>query len=251
MKKKAIVIALLVVAVSVFIYFTGSNYTSAGTNLKSQVIPGELSAAHSSLSTSCASCHTATKGADDAKCISCHGGNTALLQRQPTAFHSMIANCASCHTEHQGVEANLKVMNHEALARIGTTIISSGKNKKSIVTSSAVPAADYPNVSQLVSRLNCVTCHSTKDKHVGLLGQNCATCHSATEWTIPEFQHPSVNSINCAQCHQAPPSHYMEHFSMVSKKIARQENALVTQCYSCHQTTSFNDIKGVGYYKHH
>jgi hypothetical protein len=52
----------------------------------------------------------------------------------------------------------------------------------------------------------------------------------------------------------------MMHFDMISKKIARQEDAQVAaccgavqvnQCYRCHQTTSWNDIQGVGYYKHH
>lgn len=83
------------------------------------------------------------------------------------------------------------------------------------------------------------------------MGTNCASCHSDKQWTIPEFQHPSVLSINCSQCHQAPPSHYMMHFEMVSKKVAKQEKVVVSQCYSCHKTTSWNDIQGAGYYKHH
>lgn len=249
--KKAAIIILLVIVVSASMYFIGTNLPAKKQSaLLSQVMPGALSAAHSKLSTDCASCHTPAKGIDDAKCITCHGDNKALLQRQPTAFHSMIANCATCHTEHQGVDANLKVMNHEALAKIGAKIIGDGKSTSTMLDNQHLPA-NHPNVSSAVSRLNCATCHSTKDKHVGLLGQNCASCHAAEQWTIPEFQHPSVNSINCAQCHQAPPSHYMEHFKMISQKIARQETAQINQCYSCHQTTSWNDIKGVGYYKHH
>jgi hypothetical protein len=108
--------------------------------------------------------------------------------------------------------------------------------------------------------LDCQACHSTKDKHAGLLGSECASCHATMEWTLAEFQHPSANSVDCSQCHRAPPSHYLMHFDMVSKKIARQEDervakccgvAQVNQCYRCHQTTSWNDIKGVGWYKHH
>jgi hypothetical protein len=108
--------------------------------------------------------------------------------------------------------------------------------------------------------LDCKTCHSTKDKHVGLFGSECASCHATTQWTLAEFQHPSADSVDCAQCHQAPPSHYMMHFDMVSKKVARQEDARVSQCcgvaqvnqcFRCHQSTSWNDIKGVGWYKHH
>ncbi len=43
----------------------------------------------------------------------------------------------------------------------------------------------------------------------------------------------------------------MGHFEMVSMAIAGQEHARVQQCYLCHQTDAWNDIKGVGWYKHH
>jgi len=43
----------------------------------------------------------------------------------------------------------------------------------------------------------------------------------------------------------------MEHFKMISARVARQPQARVEQCFACHQTTSWNDIKGVGWYKHH
>ncbi len=182
--------------------------------------------------------------------MSCHADNKALLGRQPTAFHENIGNCASYHIEHRGADVNLRAMNHEALARIGTKLIHSGVNMPN-QPNNPLPSSDYPLVSGLEATLNCANCHSTKDKHVGLLGQNCASCHATSQWTIPKFQHPSVRSIACAQCHQAPPSHYMMHFSMISKKIAGQENAVVNQCYSCHKTTAWNDIQGAGYYKHH
>jgi hypothetical protein len=99
--------------------------------------------------------------------------------------------------------------------------------------------------------LNCAACHSNQDRHVKLFGQDCAQCHGTTKWTIAEFRHPSPKSMDCVQCHQAPPSHYMMHFTMVSMKTAGVEKAEVNQCFLCHQTTSWNDIKGVGLYKHH
>jgi hypothetical protein len=43
----------------------------------------------------------------------------------------------------------------------------------------------------------------------------------------------------------------MEHFAMVSKRVALKPDARVEQCFLCHLTTSWNDIRGVGYYKHH
>lgn len=232
-------------AVTAF-WYTGANRDA----WQSQVMPGKLSAAHAFLETDCASCHTAVKGADEAKCIACHADNQALLARQPTAFHANIGNCAACHVEHQGANANLRVMDHEAFARVGANLIPAGAGTPDR-TDTPLRPRDHPLVSPLEAKLDCASCHATKDKHFGLLGRNCASCHATTQWTIPAFQHPSPRSTDCAQCHQAPPSHDMEHFEMVSKRVARQQIAQVNQCYVCHQTTSWNDIKGVGFYKHH
>ena len=255
--KKLFIIVILASTVVLLAHFSSLEVTNKST-WQNQVMPGKLSTAHAMLTADCSSCHTATKGADDAKCISCHGDNKLLLERQPTAFHGMIGNCSSCHIEHQGVDANLRMMNHEDLARIGERII--GDGKKSFRLDKSIIPADHPLVSDQVAKLNCASCHATKDKHLGLMGTNCASCHAVTQWTIPEFQHPSILSINCSQCHQPPPSHNMMHFEMVSKKIASRpsdqnsgccEGVVVNQCYSCHQTTSWNDIQGLGYYKHH
>ena len=257
MKKTGLTILFIVLAVAAFIYVTGPDVMGKNRlRWENQVMPGKLSAAHTKLESNCSSCHTAFKGADDAKCISCHATNTALLGRQPTAFHVNIRNCASCHVEHRGVNANMRVMNHEALAQIGAHLLV-GKVTNSVESDNPLLPEGHPLVSSPVSKLDCAGCHSTKDKHFGLFGQNCASCHAATQWTIPAFQHPSVNSIECVQCHQAPPSHYMMHFEMIDKQVASAQGngccggVLVTQCYKCHQTTSFNDIKGVGFYKHH
>lgn len=115
----------------------------------------------------------------------------------------------------------------------------------------SAPELADPNVRPEEALLNCAVCHQTKDRHLGLFGNDCASCHTTAKWTIAEYRHPSSASQSCAQCHQAPPSHYMEHFKMISMKIARMEKAEVNQCFLCHQTTAWNDIKGVGFYKHH
>ena len=49
----------------------------------------------------------------------------------------------------------------------------------------------------------------------------------------------------------APPSHYMMHFRMVSMTVAHVKKADVHPCFLCHHTTTWNDINGVGFYKHH
>ena len=238
---------------------------------KRHAAPGALSAPHAALENSCEACHTANKGPVDTKCIGCHANETALLQRQPTAFHANIPECAGCHIEHRGRQANLRQMDHPALARIGLQMLDKGPRGNSVSADELIrwvnahpggpgPTPSHPNLTALEMTLNCGTCHATKDRHAGLFGADCASCHATTQWSLANFQHPSPRSFDCAQCHQAPPSHYMMHFDMVSKKIARQEDervaqccgvAQVNQCQRCHQTTSWNDIKGVGWYKHH
>ena len=218
--------------------------------------PGPLSAAHAFLKDNCNACHTPNKGAEGISCISCHANNVALLQRQPSAFHADITTCAPCHLEHQGGQTPTK-MDHSVLAKIG--LLKLEKNKSSVAQGRSIQqhldansiVTDNANISSLEMTLNCANCHATKDRHRGFFGTDCASCHGVTKWTIPEYRHPSPNSHDCAQCHQPPASHNMMHFKMISMTVARQPNATVTECFKCHQTTVWNDIKGVGWYKHH
>lgn len=221
--------------------------------------PGELSKAHASLENNCAACHTPMNGVEAKNCIVCHADNKAVLQRQPTAFHANIAECAACHLEHQGRVPTTTKMDHVALAHIGckmleraATPVFTDMAKVQHGLKNTGPAGrptDHRAAEEAL--LNCAACHRTKDKHVGLFGADCAQCHLTAAWTIPQFRHPPATSRDCAQCHQAPPSHYMMHFQMVSMKVAGIEHADVRQCFLCHQTTSWNDIRGVGWYKHH
>ena len=228
--------------------------------------PGELSQAHAFLENNCAACHTPVKGVEAQSCIVCHADNKAILQRQPTAFHGEINKCAACHLEHQGRVSRTTRMDHVALAHLGLRQISGESSRKGVDVaqvqrwlSTKSGAAQEIAASQPIPAhlqrgeelLNCAACHQTKDRHRGFFGTDCASCHATSQWTIAEFRHPSTASQSCVQCHQGPPSHYMMHFKMVSMKIAGIDKAQVNQCFLCHQTTTWNDIKGVGFYKHH
>lgn len=223
------------------------------------VLPGDLSRPHAFLENSCAACHTANQGVEARNCMICHADNKSLLQRQPSAFHAEIRECAACHLEHRGRIPSTTKMDHAALARIGRKQLESRasappdmeKIKRWLAESPGKPQPANAHLAAEEAPLDCASCHSTKDRHRGLFGTDCASCHATAKWTIPEFRHPSPSSTDCAQCHQAPPSHYMEHFKMVSMTTAGVEKAEVNQCFLCHQTTSWNDIKGVGFYKHH
>lgn len=244
------------------------HWKPASSALKQSISPGALSAAHAPLANKCESCHETNVGVTVAKCVACHANDERLLGREPTAFHANIGECSTCHVEHQGTNIRPVLMDHVALARIGIRALertSSTDNSSATTVKSLKTWLRVKNFGQLDEHsageaLNCNGCHSTKDRHLGLFGTECAQCHTTTKWTIVGYQHPSPRSTECSQCHQAPPSHYMEHFTMISTKIAEQEDAAtkgccgaveVRQCQRCHQTTSWNDIRGVGYYKHH
>ena len=252
-------------------YFLGSHSGGERSGVASETAwermasPGKLSKPHAFLEHNCAACHTAGKGVEAKSCIVCHANNESLLQREPTAFHANVGSCAGCHREHQGFDRRPTGMDHLALSGIGFRQLkaehtSDGENervRKDLLDwiGQHRPASHgsegHSSLTPREAVLNCASCHSTKDRHRGLFGTDCAQCHGTTKWTIPEFRHPSPRSTDCVQCHQAPPSHYMMHFEMISAKVARQPTAKVNECYKCHQTTSWNDIKGVGWYKHH
>lgn len=194
------------------------------------VEPGKLSRFHASMEKNCQECHTPYRGVDRNRCVVCHAAPTAVLKKQNTAFHASVTSCAGCHIEHQGKDALITKMNHVHLV-----------SEKS----------DQVNDPVLEKKLNCFSCHANQDRHRSLFGNDCSNCHHTNNWTIASFSHPSATSHDCSQCHQAPPSHYMMHFKMISMKVAGVEQAEVNQCFLCHQTTTWNDIKGVGWYKHH
>ena len=263
-------IAIVAALFGVF-YFLGNHPGGVRSGVLSKTawqrmaLPGELSRAHAFLEHNCAACHTAGKGAEASKCIVCHANDESLLQRQPTAFHADVKSCRECHGEHQGVDRRPSTMDHGALAKIGLRTLEAERRTGagpdprladllSWVAKDLPPSPDgtvSPRLTPHEAALSCATCHATKDRHLKRFGEDCAKCHETAKWTIPGFRHPSPRSTDCAQCHQAPPSHYMMHFQMISTKVGCQPNAKVNQCFLCHQTTVWNDIKGVGWYKHH
>jgi len=263
MKKWIVVIFVLIAAVGLggVLHQRGVMRAARWRRLAS---PGELSSVHVSLKENCAACHTPGTGVEAVNCVVCHANKEALLQRQPTAFHAHIQSCGQCHLEHQGANRRPTKMDHLALARFGLRELNKDTpdSERRQVRGQLLgwikqhgaregPEIGHPLITPEEMILDCASCHSNQDKHFKLFGQDCAQCHATAQWTIPEFQHPAPRSTDCAQCHQAPPSHYMEHFTMVSMKVAKKFNAQVNQCYLCHQTNSWNDIKGVGWYKHH
>ncbi len=210
---------LAVIVVPVSIYKSDSN---AVPGWSAAVRPGALSKQHAFLGSQCESCHTPNEGITAAKCITCHAPAEELLSKPSTVFHVNVGDCRGCHVEHQDRDKRPIKMDHAVLKKIA--IRKAGK-----------PVA-----------LDCKSCHVFKDKHQEFFGPQCATCHVTETWKVAGFLHPSPKSKDCMQCHKAPPSHRMMHFEMMDKSITGKRSATVNQCFACHQTDSFNNIKGVG-----
>ena len=170
------------------------------------VAPGPLSSAHRSVAGQCAACHTPVKGVEAKTCLSCHTG-TDFGDKQSTVFHAQATQCVSCHVEHQG-DRGIVRMSHPALL-----------DPKIWRQPATQPLSGKPRAMSEAA-LKCSSCHSIRDKHLGLFGGDCASCHNTSSWKIRDYRHPSTNSTQCVECHKAPPSHYMEHFSMVSQRAA-------------------------------
>ncbi|MBK7950658.1 MAG: class III cytochrome C family protein [Deltaproteobacteria bacterium] len=259
MKTLALTIALVMavaVAVSLaMVHFEGSSSAIA----RRWVSPGPLSPRHGYLGNQCGACHEPTVGVTVTNCTPCHADSKRLLGRQPTAFHASIRECTPCHVEHQLESIRPLTMDHVELARIGaqTLASASGSDLESAATLQSLetwlrirgPAQFDAKTAR--SALDCAGCHDRRDPHLKRFGSDCAQCHGLEAWSIPGYQHPSSRSKDCVQCHEPPPSHLMGHFSMMSQKIAGKEHASVDQCFECHNTTSWNDIIDIGFYKHH
>ncbi len=224
--------------------------------------PGALSEGHAALENDCAACHTPIVGPTREQCVVCHANETLLLQRQPTAFHASVSDCTECHAEHRGRHPAPDRMDHGALAALGLSELggsldSEARNLRAWLLKDADMPGDRSHPGGVLApsaherMLDCQSCHSRQDRHFGLMGTDCVACHTTSAWSLEAFRHPSPQSRDCAQCHQAPPSHFMGHFKMVSAKVARKPHANVHECFECHRTTAWTDIPGVGFYKHH
>lgn len=243
--------ALLVgVVVPYLVHRAGS---SAVPGWEGLVDPGPISKAHQFIAGSCESCHTPHVGVDPQKCIACHA-TTSFADKQSTRFHVNAKRCASCHVEHDG-GVSLSRMDHDALTlakfwKVPAHTVFRATAKGRPPKAGGMSHPTHPTINGDLARLDCASCHSNSDPHQGLFGAQCSSCHALTTWRIAEFRHPSTRSTECSQCHLPPPSHNMMHFEMVSQRVAGKR-ARVEQCYACHTTDAWNNIRGVGWYVHH
>lgn len=142
-------------------------------------------------------------------------------------------------------------MDHDALVRIGLRQIADSDDETLSKSGDLVRYFVASPSSSSRSRLNGAACHAKEDPRSRQFGLNCAACHDTERWSIAAFRHPSPRSRDCAQCHPGPPCHRTTHFRGICAPVAGKPNAKLHECFSCHQSTAWNGIKGVGWYKSH
>lgn len=258
--RRAVISVVALVAVAAAATLAVVHFVPTPAPLRGTVTPGRLSPGHAYLEGRCDACHEPTVGVTVAKCAACHANDERLLGRQPTAFHASVAECAACHVEHERTPLRPAQMDHAELARIGARTLARASSKggsdsaaylRSLGRWLGEPGQGAFDEATARQVLDCAACHDRRDPHFRRFGADCAQCHSVQAWTVPGYEHPSPTSTDCYQCHEPPPSHRMGHFEMVSQRVAHKEHARVEECFECHTTTSWNDIVGVGFYKHH
>ena len=231
----AFVVAALFAAVGIP-WLVHSRGGESAKGWQAMVNPGPLSPAHRFLEGKCSTCHTPHKGVEAKNCLTCHAGED-FADQQSARFHAEATQCTTCHVEHDGGKSIVR-MDHEVL--LMHRLWAGVAHRRSRAATNGDPLRE----------LNCASCHSNRDPHRGLFGQTCSTCHALDTWSVRDFRHPVPTNRECSQCHKPPPSHLMEHFQMVSQEQARKK-ARVDQCYACHMTDSWNNIRGKGFYDHH
>jgi predicted CXXCH cytochrome family protein len=233
-----------------------------------QISPGELSSAHSSLEGigSCTSCHELGKAVVNNKCLECHKELRTRITAG-TGFHGPLAGrqCVECHKEHLGRSFKLVRFDRSTYdhGRVGFPL--AGKHARldceRCHTAEFRKAADVRQNPALLSSKTflglsreCVACH--KDVHKGQLNTACQQCHGLDGWKPPAaFSHDRARfrltgkhaMVPCAKCHPVPqgggpPSYARMNFSLCTACHTDPHGGKFQKpCDACHSTQGWSE----------
>lgn len=94
----------------------------------------------------------------------------------------------------------------------------------------------------------CAACHFDRIRRDSGAPARPATGRRRGRWPGTAIPRPVRGSASSAT---SPPSHLMMHFEMMDRMVTGQRDATVDQCYRCHTTDHWNNVKGLGFVKHH
>ncbi len=204
------------------------------------VAPGPLIAEHQSLNGDCFACHTAFRGVDSAKCVTCHQTSSigrltskGLPIAKPSTsatFHKELSrqDCVSCHSDHQGVKR------YQVTRKFDHSLL------------------------QSETRLYCQNCHKPPvDNLHQQIKNECAQCHTQKKWKPATFAHNKFfvldhdHSATCVTCHVA--NDYKkytcygchEHTPAKIKREHLEEGIRnFDNCVECHRSGDKDEAKG-------
>ncbi len=179
--------------------------------------PGRLLAAHAGFDAQCAGCHRPWHGADNGRCIACHGDFAAnnphggyyvfddkeglIAGRRLVTFKDNLS-CLSCHGEHRGRNADVRVQ-----AAFACTWCHKHPTIDAVSKHRGDNLARHESASQMFARpFN----HLQHRLLMGLQADNfpngfdCATCHQVTPVVPGAADKMTIAWRPCAFCHASP-----------------------------------------------
>ncbi len=243
----------------------------------SQISPGPLSKAHSSLNgtTQCNSCHVFGASTPTFKCLDCHKEIAeSLANKHGYHFRIQMQNpngkdCVRCHLEHNGNNFRLihwepseKKFDHRLtgynLDGKHAAVACEGCHSPAHMLPAIKPLIKYndPSKSFFGQSTACTPCHS--DLHKGQLGNDCAKCHNVESWkTAKEFDHSKTrypltglhSKVACEKCHTSaapggPPRYKDMKFDTCAACHADPHHGeFKKSCESCHVTGGWKTLR--------
>jgi len=108
----------------------------------------------------------------------------------------------------------------------------------------------HPHISSEENAAELRACHSTK-ANTSVCSAPIALMPRHHSLDYPQFRHPPPNLARLRSMPSSAAEPLHGALQMISMMVAGQPYAPRRAVFPLYQTTSWNDIKGVGFYKHH
>ena len=148
--------------------------------------PGKLTRPHAEEKKlrNCYTCHTLTKGIDDALCLDCHKTVKERLKSQSGYHGKLQGRCQSCHTDHKGPDKDITGLDPKAFNHRQSNYPLTGKHAEIKCDKCHTREnRDSEHESRYMDKIfgTCADCHD--DPHPADFDPNCEKCHTTGGWT--------------------------------------------------------------------